>query len=127
MNMSFTSFEFWVFFAAVFTAMHALMPWLSQKTSASVTRNLRQGALLLLSVAFYVMAAGHLVILILASIAANHAMAHVISRAHGFWRAVSTSVPAGGCRWAYTLSAWVQSADLCLKAALPHWLCAHPA
>jgi alginate O-acetyltransferase complex protein AlgI len=92
MNMSFTSFEFWVFFAAVFTAMHALMPWLSQKTSASVTRNLRQGALLLLSVAFYVMAAGHLVILILASIAANHAMAHVISRAHEFWRTVSTSV-----------------------------------
>lgn len=91
MTMSFTSLEFWMFFAVVFTAMHALMSWRSKKASASTTRNLRQGALLLFSVAFYVMAAGHLVILILASIAANHAMAHVISRGHGFWRIVSTS------------------------------------
>ena len=82
MNMSFSSWTFWVLFAALFMVHAGLQKWQDKATS---TLHVRARKLLLLSfsLGFYLLAAGKLVAVMATSIVLNHLFVHALHRSQG--------------------------------------------
>ncbi len=87
MNMSFSSWTFWVLFAALFMVHAGLQKWKNRATS---TLHVRARKLLLLSfsLGFYLLAAGKLLAVMATSIVLNHLLVHALHRNHGTRRSI---------------------------------------
>lgn len=87
MNMSFSSWTFWVLFAALFMVHAGLQKW---KNKATSTLHVRARKLLLLSfsLGFYLLAAGKLLAVMAASIVLNHLLVHALHRSQGIRRSI---------------------------------------
>ena len=87
MNMSFSSWTFWVLFAALFMVHAGLQKW---KNKATSTLHVRARKLLLLSfsLGFYLLAAGKLLAVMAASIVLNHLLVRALHRSQGTRRTI---------------------------------------
>ena len=89
--MTFTSWNFWVFFGAVFLVHAGIGQVFAHRPHRRQTI-FRSALLLAMSLGFYALAAGKLVVLILASILVNHVMAWQIFSTKKGWRTMWTAI-----------------------------------